>query len=187
MCTIGNKESSLWQHWNLSPNLRHQSSVMPHSIFYAKMIITSTRICEGVLQIELTFSRLRCNKMVLHRWSLFVSGRTLNVQLSFYLAATQTVSIPFSEKMAKDGKMISEYHDEDVLVGINDFTHKYLKSCCCVSLFCFQLLTEVAIIMLLFCKQDSVLDAVLRQAYKMFKVPKLVLLLKCRSVDGFVF
>ncbi|KAJ7362140.1 vacuolar fusion protein ccz1 [Desmophyllum pertusum] len=43
-----------------------------------------------------------------------------------------TVSIPFSEKMAKDGKMIIEYHDEDVL--------------------------------------DSVLDAVLKQAYKMFKL-----------------
>ncbi|KAM7430052.1 vacuolar fusion protein ccz1 [Porites harrisoni] len=43
-----------------------------------------------------------------------------------------TVSIPFSEKMAKDGKMMIEYHDEDVL--------------------------------------DSVLDAVLKQAYKMFKL-----------------
>lgn len=29
----------------------------------------------------------------------------------------QTVSIPFSEKMAKDGKMMIEYHDEDVLVS----------------------------------------------------------------------
>ena len=36
-----------------------------------------------------------------------------------YLVVQQTVSIPFSEKMAKDGKMIIEYHDEDVLVGIN--------------------------------------------------------------------
>ena len=29
------------------------------------------------------------------------------------------MSIPFSEKMTKDGKMFVEYHDEDVLVSTN--------------------------------------------------------------------
>lgn len=45
------------------------------------------------------------------------------------IAVLQTVSIPFSEKMAKDGKMISEYHDEDVLVSINDALIPILYSC----------------------------------------------------------
>ena len=43
-----------------------------------------------------------------------------------YLVVQQTVSIPFSEKMAKDGKMIIEYHDEDVLVGINGASIHFL-------------------------------------------------------------
>ena len=93
----------------------------------------------------------------------------------------QTVSIPFSEKMAKDDKKIIEYHDEDVLVRITDALIIVL-----FSFICFQLVNEVAIVWvlyLLFCEQDSVLDAVLKQAYKMFKVPNLLLLL----VGGFIF
>lgn len=39
----------------------------------------------------------------------------------------QTVSIPFSEKMAKDGKMIIEYHDEDVLVSISNYSGTSIK------------------------------------------------------------
>ena len=41
----------------------------------------------------------------------------------------QTVSIPFSEKMAKDDKKIIEYHDEDVLVSINDVLILSLNGC----------------------------------------------------------
>ena len=46
----------------------------------------------------------------------------------------QTVSIPFSEKMAKDDKKIIEYHDEDVLVRISDALIIVL-----FSFICFQL------------------------------------------------
>ena len=52
----------------------------------------------------------------------------------------QTVSIPFSEKMAKDDKKIIEYHDEDVLVGISDvLILLLLKVVVLFSFICFQL------------------------------------------------
>ncbi|XP_015763387.1 PREDICTED: vacuolar fusion protein CCZ1 homolog [Acropora digitifera] len=89
--------------------------------------IKNIGLCEALVKFTQTFSPNKpCNSL-----------HTQKMRQVFFEAEPEfwmimTVSIPFSEKMAKDGKMVIEYHDEDVL--------------------------------------DSVLDAVLKQAYKMFKL-----------------
>nr|XP_058955694.1 vacuolar fusion protein CCZ1 homolog [Pocillopora verrucosa] len=89
--------------------------------------IKNIGLCEALVKFTETFSPEKpCNSL-----------HTQKTRQVFFEAEPEfwmimTVSIPFSEKMTKDGKMFVEYHDEDVL--------------------------------------DSVLDGVLKQAYKMFKL-----------------
>lgn len=73
--------------------------------------IKNIGLCEALVKFTQTFSPEKpCNSL-----------HTQKTRQVFFEAEPEfwmimTVSIPFSEKMAKDGKMFVEYHDEDVLV-----------------------------------------------------------------------
>ncbi|XP_027056705.1 vacuolar fusion protein CCZ1 homolog isoform X2 [Pocillopora damicornis] len=102
--------------------------------------IKNIGLCEALVKFTETFSPEKpCNSL-----------HTQKTRQVFFEAEPEfwmimTVSIPFSEKMTKDGKMFVEYHDEDVL--------------------------------------DSVLDGVLKQAYKMFKTYNIEAL--CKRLEHF--
>ncbi|KAK3738728.1 hypothetical protein QZH41_018103 [Actinostola sp. cb2023] len=89
--------------------------------------IRNIGLCEALIKFTETFAPIKpCESL-----------HTQKMRQTFYQPEPEywmvmTSSIPFSEKIVKDGKKVIEYHDEDLL--------------------------------------DSILDAVLKQAYKMFRL-----------------